>query len=176
MEAIWQVLSYLIPAILVFLAMYYVMRVYLEKDYKLRLFEYRQANLREALPLRLQAYERLTMFLERIALHNLLPRVRKGDMTVAEFRVALINTIRTEYEHNLSQQIYISAEAWAIIKTAKEEIISIINRNTMGMPPELPSIELHKKIIGELAEQEQDTSTEKALLHIKKEVMLLYEK
>lgn len=175
MDPIWQILSYLLPAIVVFLVMFYVIRVFLEKDYKLRLFEYKQANLREALPVRLQAYERLAMFLERISLHNLLPRVRKGDMTVSEFRTALINNIRMEYEHNISQQIYVSAEAWAIIKTAKEEIISIVNSNAMNLPPELPSIELHKKIIGHLAEQEKNTASENALSHLKKEVMLLYQ-
>lgn len=176
MDPIWIGISYVVPAIVVFLVMFYVIKVFLDKDYKLKLFEFKQSNLRESLPVRLQAYERLTMFLERISLHNLLPRVRKGDMTVAEFRVALINNIRMEYEHNISQQIYISADAWAIIKTAKEEIISIVNRNSVGLPPDLPSVELHKKIIGELAEQEQETATEKALLQLKKEVMLLYEK
>ncbi|MBC8047324.1 MAG: hypothetical protein H7Y00_11055 [Fimbriimonadaceae bacterium] len=176
MEPIWLIVSYIIPAIIVFLVMFYVIKVFLEKDYKLRLFEYRQANLRESLPVRMQAYERLTMFLERIALHNLLPRVRKSDMTAGEFRTILINNIRMEYEHNVSQQIYVSAESWAIIKTAKEEIISIVNRNAMNLPPDLPSIELHKKIIGELAETEQETAIEKALLQLKKEVMLLFEK
>ncbi|MBK8343495.1 MAG: hypothetical protein IPL12_09395 [Bacteroidetes bacterium] len=93
----------------------------------------------------MQAYERLTLFLERIALNNLLPRVRKQEMTVAEFRTALINNIRMEYEHNLSQQVYVTAETWGMIRAAKEETISVINRNAMSLMPELPGIELHKK-------------------------------
>lgn len=175
MDNIWLIVSYIIPAIVVFLVMFYVIKVFLEKDYKLKLFDFKQANLRESLPIRLQAFERLTLFLERISLNNLLPRIRKTEMTVSEFRAALISSIRMEYEHNLSQQIYISTEAWAIIKTAKEEIMSVVNRNAMALPPELPSIELHKKIIAELAEEDQENALEKALLQLKKEVKLLYD-
>ena len=97
-------------------------------------------------------------------------------MNVAEFRTALINNIRMEYEHNLSQQVYVSADAWAMIRASKEETISVINRNSMDLPPELPGIELHKKIIAELADSEDDAITMKVLLQLKKEVMLLYGK
>lgn len=176
MEIIWQILGYTIPAIVVFFTTYIVIRAFLDREQKMRLMEFRQAHLREALPVRLQAYERLTLFLERVALNNLLPRVRKQEMNIAEFRVALINNIRMEYEHNLSQQVYISAEAWAMVRASKEETISVINRNAMELPSELPSIELHKKIIGELAESEDDAITTKVLLQLKKEVMLLYGK
>ncbi|MFI5172667.1 MAG: hypothetical protein ACHQFW_09760 [Chitinophagales bacterium] len=176
MDIVLQVIGYTIPALVVFFTTYLVIRAFLDREQKMRLMEFRQAHLREALPVRLQAYERLTLFLERIALNNLLPRVRKTEMNIAEFRVSLINNIRMEYEHNLSQQVYISAEAWAMIRASKEETISVINRNAMELLPELPGIELHKKIIGELAESEDDAITTKVLIQLKKEVMLLYGK
>lgn len=176
MDLIWQIVGYIIPALVVFFTTYAVLRAFLDREKQMRLMEYRQAHLREALPVRLQAYERLTLFLERISLNNLLPRVRKQEMHVAEFRTALINNIRMEYEHNLSQQVYVSADAWAMIRASKEETISIINRNAMELMPELPGIELHKKIIGELAESEDDAITMKVILQLKKEVMLLYGK
>ncbi len=176
MEIAFQILGYCIPALVVFFTTYAVLRAFLDREQKMRLMEFRQAHLREALPVRLQAYERLTLFLERIALNNLLPRVRKQEMNLAEFRVALINNIRMEYEHNLSQQVYVSAEAWAMIRASKEETISVINRNAMELLPELPGIELHKKIIGELADSDDDAITTKVLLQLKKEVMLLYGK
>ena len=165
MELFWQIVGYIIPALVVFLTTYVVIRAFLDREQRMREMEFRQANLRESLPIRLQAYERLTLFLERIALNNLLPRVRKQEMTVAEFRTALINNIRMEYEHNLSQQVYVSAETWGMIRAAKETLM-----------PELPGIELHKKIIGELAESEDDAITLKVLVQLKKEVMLLYGK
>lgn len=176
MDIFWQILGYVIPALVVFFTTYLVLRAFLDREQQMRLLEFRQAHLREAMPVRLQAYERLTLFLERISLNNLLPRVRKQEMTVAEFRTALINNIRMEYEHNLSQQVYISADAWSMIRASKEETISVINRNAMSMLPELPGIELHKKIIAELAETEEDAITTKVLIQLKKEVMLLYGK
>ena len=174
MDPVWQFAAYVVPAIIVFLVSFLILKAFLNKEYRLKLIEYRQANMREALPVRLQAYERLTLFLERISLNNLLPRVRKGDMNVAEFRMALVNNIAIEYEHNLSQQVYVSAEAWSIIKAAKEEVISIVNRNAMELPPQIPSIELSKKIINELAEQAEETGVQKGLLQLKNEVLELY--
>jgi len=176
MDTVLQITGYIIPALVVFLATYIVLRAFLDRESKMRLIEFKQSKLREALPVRLQAYERLTVFLERIALHNLLPRVRKGEMNVADFRIALINNVRMEYEHNISQQIYISTEAWGMIRAAKEEIISIINRNAIELLPELPGIELHKKIIAELAETEEDIITQKSIDQLKKEVALLYDR
>ena len=76
----------------------------------------------------------------------------------------------------MSQQVYVTAETWGMIRAAKEETISVINRNAMSLMPELPGIELHKKIIGELAESEDDAITLKVLVQLKKEVMLLYGK
>jgi len=176
MDPAWQIAGFIIPALVVFLATYIVLRAFLDRESKMRLIEFRQTKLRESLPVRLQAYERLTVFLERIALHNLLPRVRKGEMTVMEFRNSIINNIRMEYEHNISQQIYVSTEAWGMIRAAKEEIISIINRNAMELLPELPGIELHKKIIAELAETEEDIITQKSIDQLKREVALLYDR
>ncbi|HNA65813.1 MAG TPA: hypothetical protein PKZ51_13895, partial [Saprospiraceae bacterium] len=176
MELFWQILGYIIPALVVFGTTYMAIRAFLDREHKMRLLEFRQAHLREALPVRLQAYERLTLFIERISLNNLLPRVRKQEMNVSEFRTALINNIRLEYEHNLSQQVYVSVDAWNMIRAAKEETISVINRNAMSMLPELPGVELHKKIIAELAESEEEATSQKVLVQLKKEVMQLYGK
>lgn len=153
-----------------------VLRTFLDREQNLRVLEFRQAHLREALPIRLQAYERLTLFIERISLNNLLPRVRRQEMNVAEFRTALINNIRQEYEHNLSQQVYVSVDAWNMIRGTKEEIISIINRNAMSLLPEQSGVELHKKIIAELADSDDEAATQRALVQLKKEVMMLYGK
>lgn len=176
MDLLSQILIYLVPGIIIFLTTYLVMRAFLDREQNLRLLEYRQANLRESLPVRLQAYERLTLFIERIALNNLLPRIRKSEMTVSEFRTALISNIRMEYEHNLSQQIYVSNESWAMIRAAKEEIISLINQQALELRPDAGSIELSKKIIGVLADSEEDTPGSRAIAQLKKDVMLLYER
>lgn len=176
METFTQILVYLVPGIIIFLTTYLVIRAFLDREYNLRLLEYRQTNMRESLPMRLQAYERLTLFMERIALNNLLPRIRKQEMSVSEFRSALISNIRIEYEHNLSQQIYVSNDSWAMIKVAKEEIIGMINQQALELRPDADSIELSKKIIGVLADSEEDSPGAKAINQLKKDAMLLYER
>lgn len=81
-------------------------------------------------PVRLQAYERLVMFLERIKPDNLVLRCYQPNMDTRLLRDVMIKNIRDEYEHNLSQQLYISNQAWVYIKNAKEEIINTLNSIT----------------------------------------------
>lgn len=78
-------------------------------------------------PLKLQAYERIVLFMERIEPSNLVMRTKTNEMTAQQLHGTLLNNIREEYEHNVSQQIYISDNAWNITKQAKEETINIIN-------------------------------------------------
>jgi hypothetical protein len=176
MDLALQIVAYTLPSLIVFLITFFMVKAFFDKEYKLRLLEYREQNMRQSLPVRLQAYERLILFLERISLNNLLPRVRQKDMNIAQFRQALITQIGVEYEHNLSQQLYVSPKTWEVVKAAKEEMKGVINRHSMALRPEAPSIELSKSIINKMAEQEDDTATYKAILELKKEVMLLYER
>jgi hypothetical protein len=77
--------------------------------------------------IKLQAYERMTLFLERIKLSNLLTRVSLPGQTVGDLQAMLLRSLREEYEHNMSQQLYISDATWELIKTAKEEVVRLIN-------------------------------------------------
>jgi hypothetical protein len=176
MDTILEIVVYALPSIIVCVIMLMMVRSFFEKEFRLRQLEFYENNRRQALPMRLQAYERLVMFVERISIHNLLPRVRKAEMNVAEFRQALVTHIGMEYEHNLSQQLYVSPESWELIRIAKEEIKSVINRAAMELRPESPSIDLSKKIINQLAEQEEYTASQKAILQMKKEVLAFYDK
>ena len=78
-------------------------------------------------PIQLQAYERLVLFLERMTPNNLVLRCYQAGMTTQLLKDVMIQNIRDEFEHNLSQQLYISSQAWAYIKNAKEDMINIIN-------------------------------------------------
>ncbi len=169
-----EILKFTIPSIIVFIATYVIMRSFHNKEYKIKRMEYKMANLKESLPLRFQAYERLTLFLERISFNNLLYRVRGGDMNTREFQMALLESIRSEFGHNVTQQIYVSGEIWNMTKAVKEEVISIINRIGQTIPPEAPSKELSRKIFAYLIESEQATPTSKALDAIKNEIKELY--
>lgn len=176
MESAVNIILYSIPFVIVCVVMVFLMKAFFDKEYKLRRLEFLENNRRQALPVRLQAYERLVLFVERISIHNLLPRVRTADMNVAEFRQALIQTVGLEYEHNLSQQLYVSPEAWELVRTAKEEVKTIVNKNALELRPDAPSADLSKKIINNLAEQAEYTAAQKAILQMKREVMEFYEK
>src|SRR5205823_5936451 len=79
----------------------------------------------ETIKLRLQAYERLTLLGERIALQNLISRMPYAGLTARQMQQALVDAIKSEYEYNISQQVYVSADAWRAINNLKEQNIYI---------------------------------------------------
>lgn len=99
------------------------------------------------LPLQLQAYERIVLFVERISPQNLISRVNQPGFTVLDMQLSMVSSIKSEYDHNVSQQIYVSQQAWEAVKTVKEQTISIINQIALKLPPDAPSIELNKQIL-----------------------------
>lgn len=99
------------------------------------------------LPLQLQAYERLVLFVERISPQSLISRVNQPGFSVLDMQIGMVSNIKSEFDHNVSQQIYVTAEAWEAVKTVKEQTISIINQIALKLPPDAPSIELNKQIL-----------------------------
>lgn len=100
-----------------------------------------------ALPLQLQAYERIVMFVERITPQNLISRVYQPGLTAADMQIGLIQTIKAEFEHNISQQIYVSPEAWEAVKTVKEQVTSVIIQVAGKLPQDAPGMALNKNIL-----------------------------
>jgi hypothetical protein len=95
----------------------------------------------------LQAHERLVLFLERIKPANLVTRSMKPQLSSVLFKTTLLNNIREEYEHNMSQQLYISNKVWDMVKTAKEDVIMLINTSADKMSEEATSAELAQEIL-----------------------------
>lgn len=108
------------------------------------------------LPLQLQAYERIVLFVERISPQSLISRVNQPGFTVLDMQLSMVSSIKSEYDHNVSQQIYVSQQAWEAVKTVKEQTISIINQLALKLPPDAPSIELNKQIL-ELFMQQRES-------------------
>ncbi|HKH62676.1 MAG TPA: hypothetical protein VKA49_17655 [Flavitalea sp.] len=98
-------------------------------------------------PLQLQAYERLTLLVERIALPNVISRTNQQGLSLADMQYMLVNTIKQEYEHNITQQIYVSPEAWEAVRNLKEQNIHIINQIASFLPPESTGTDLNKHIL-----------------------------
>jgi hypothetical protein len=109
--------------------------------------EEHKTNDPETLRLRLQAYERITLLTERIALQNLLSRNTNSGLTFRQMQMTLIDAIKQEYEYNMSQQIYVSPEVWRAVNNLKEQNIYIINQLAATLPAQASGMDLNKHII-----------------------------
>jgi len=164
-----EILKYTIPSLIVFLASYITLRSFMEKDERKRRFEYNINNQKIITPLKLQAYERIILFLERTAPEALIIRTQSIGMSAKAFQSALLTTIRTEFEHNLSQQIYLSHDAWEAVKSAKESIIKLINSASIRLNDDAKAMDLSKVIV-EMYLSVEDSPTNKAIEIVKEEI------
>lgn len=114
----------------------------------------------ETIKLRLQAYERLALLAERISLNNLISRLPHAGITAKQMQHALVDAIKTEYEYNISQQVYVSPEAWRAVHNLKEQNIYIINQLTVTLPFQASAMDLNKQVLDYLL------SNPKASLHV----------
>lgn len=144
---ILEIAKYTIPAIVVLIAAYIIVQKFLVTEVKRKQLAIFKDGLDTTLRLRLQAYERLTLFIERIHPRQLIPRVYQPGMNVGELQFALVQTIRTEFEHNLSQQIYVSREVWKTVVGAHEQELAMVNNIAAQMDKSASAKEMHQKII-----------------------------
>lgn len=112
----------------------------------------------ETIKLKLQAYERFTLYAERSSLKNLVSRTSSSGMTVVDLQLALLETLRSEYEYNVTQQIYITPEMWKAIGNLKDQHIFIINQIAATLPSDANAIELSKRILEYMATTNADLS------------------
>jgi len=168
-----EVLKYILPSLVVFLTTWYmVSRYFNSEDVKLSQ-QLRLNNQNLITPLRLQAYERIILYLERINPESLVMRLSKPGLTCQQMQNELLTTIRAEYEHNLSQQIYISNRGWEMLKNARNATIQLINETAEHINREDPSINLSKAILEKVMKEEKNPASD-AIVFIKKEVNRLF--
>lgn len=169
MDVLLDFVKILVPAAVVLYAMYLIVRSFIIKEIELKKLEIRSRSIETVLPIRLQAYERMTLFLERMSPQNLLVRINQPGLTAREFHKLLLDEIRNEYNHNVSQQVYIGEESWSLIKSAKEDLILEINEAAQSVHHESSSIDLAKKIF-EISLNKNVDPVGHALLELKKEI------
>jgi hypothetical protein len=168
-----EILKYTLPAVVVLLATFIIVRNFLSSEAKQLDMKLRRETTKDTLLLRLQAYERLMIFLERISPPNLFVRFDKEGLSAKEFQQILVASIRAEFEHNLSQQIYVSSKSWRLVSLAKDETIKIINLMSNAIPPGSSAMELSRDILKFYMEGEQQFPGEEAMLVIKDDVKRL---
>lgn len=148
-------------------------RQFLNREYQRRLLELRMKNAETVLPIRLQAYERICLFLERITPSNMLVRVSAANLTAPEYQRVLLTEIRNEYNHNVSQQIYMTSDAWQGVKNARETVVTLINRSFHELPGHARGTDLAKRILEHVIEQEVDP-TAPAIAQLKRELSQVF--
>ena len=173
MDAIADLAKVLLPAGLFLYGMYMLVRAFINRDIDARKLEVRSRAIETILPNRLQAYERMCLFLERIAPQNMLLRLNQPGISASEFHRMLLDEIRNEYNHNVSQQIYMSENVWNMIKNSKEDLVILINEASSQLSPEATSLDLARKIF-ELSMNKQVDTMGHALSELKKEIQQIF--
>lgn len=173
MEIILDLIKIFLPASMVLYGVFLVVKSFLNKEYEKKIIDYKMDNTKIVLPIRLQAYERICLFLERISLNNLIIRINNPQFSAGQMQQALLSEIRNEYNHNLSQQVYMSDEAWLAVRKSMEDIVSIINTAGEQTPSDARGIELAKKIFEGLLQLSQDPVNQ-ALTFVKNEIRVVF--
>ncbi|WP_339923565.1 hypothetical protein [uncultured Cyclobacterium sp.] len=173
MDYLFELLKIIIPAGLVIYGMFIITVSFLKKEREMKWLDIKSKNSEQVIPLRIQAGERLCLLLERISPNNLIRRINGPEMLSGELHGLLIQEIRSEFNHNLSQQIYFTDDSWETLRSAVEQTISLINNAYQQVGGEERSLELSKKIFQLAMELEQD-SIAIALRKIKDEIRIYY--
>lgn len=173
-EIIAEVLKYVVPGGLILLTIKYLNDSNIEKEKLAQNAMLRKEIIDKHLPLRISAYERVVLLLERISPQNLLFRVNGSGKSSAQFHQELVQEIRNEYEHNLAQQVYVSNHGWIALLQAKEEILSLINNAAREMPEDADGIMLSKVIIEKTASM-KDLPSQKAIFVLKGDIYKLFQ-
>lgn len=167
-----EIIKYCIPALIVLLATWIVMYKLFKNEAEKRVWELKLKTQKEISTIRLRAYERLTILLERTTPEHLLSEIPVSEMTVLQIQQRMIQTVKMEFDHNMSQQIYVSDELWDKIILARDEVANFITAVTPQMAPETNGIE-YAKVLIQAYKSNGTTPHQLALMSLKNEVQAL---
>jgi len=174
MKDLVEILKITLPSLIMLAALYYIVGGFFRNSENRQKLKIVRGNQKLITPLRLQAYERLVLLLERISPESLVMRSNYlARRTCEQLHQELLQAIRAEYEHNLSQQLYVSVEAWNSVRNVKNYTITLINNAAKDVEENAPAIELSRKILDMTMELDQPI-TEKAITEIKREIQQVF--
>ena len=131
---------------------------------------------KDLIPIRLQAYERMALFMHRMSAAELIRRTQSPKMTASTLKQALITTMRAEFEHNITQQIYLSRAAWETEYAYQESLRQIIEKCSADLDPKAPGFELGKRILEFYIENDQNViTTEQVITRLQVEVKHMFD-
>jgi hypothetical protein len=151
-----DIIKYTVAGLGVVWIAFYLLKPYLDRSESIQLLEFKKSISAQTLPLRLQAYERVVLFIERVNPANMLLRLNGPGITAAEMHALIVNEVRNEFQHNITQQIYVSSRAWGVVKQLKDDTLSIVNNAVKALPETATGLELSKTILGHLSHLENN--------------------
>ena len=173
MNDLIEISKYLAPLIVLLIAVLLILKHFSDKEKHKNKFETIQANNKLITPIRLQAYERIVLLLERIKPDAMALRLHQSNLTAIQMQILMLGTVRKEFNHNLSQQLYITPESWEAIVNAKEQISRLINLTGTTMEKEAGSGEFTRTLI-ETYNDFEKKPIENSLIILKKEALMFF--
>ena len=173
MEQLLEILKYTLPSLIVLLTILVMLRTWSRNEDKRRRNEFNMHLSDDVLPVRLQAYERSILLLERISPDSMILRLSRNEYNARQLQQELLGNITSEFEHNIAQQTYMSKEAWDKVKTAKNQITNLVNDTAKEVKPDASGTTLGKLILERLTEYKNPPS-QIAIDFLKQEVKTLF--
>lgn len=172
MDKLFDILAYCIPALVVLGCVYVVLMQVFGAEREKRRWEMRKASQKEITPTRLRAYERLALLLERTQPEHMLLEINVAELSISELQRTLLHTIRQEFDHNLSQQIYVSSELWDKILSARDQVAAFVTAMTRQLPEGATTLD-YAQVLMTSYMQNGTNPHEIAMMALKEEVKLL---
>ncbi len=172
MGVLFDILKVSIPAIVVSVTVYFILKKYFDHQVYIQQVEIAKQNKLQTVPMKMQAYERLVLFLERIRVHKLLVRFENKALDNAALCQTMMVGVEQEFEHNVVQQIYISQKLWEIILLAKNEVLHELNEGLSLCASNQDRFEMRNYFL-KASSLGSDKAIEAAIHAIRSEVQLM---
>src|ERR1700744_205766 len=153
---ILDIVKYTVAGMGVVWIAFYLLKPHLDKTERIQMLELKKSVANETLPLRLQAYERIILFIERINPENMIIRLNAPEYTAADLHSIIITEIRNEYQHNITQQVYVSSRAWSVVKRVKDDTVNIVAAAYNSLPQGATALDLGRTILVQLSQAENN--------------------
>ncbi|WP_316768658.1 hypothetical protein [Pedobacter frigiditerrae] len=159
--------------IITVVAAYFLLKNDIQNYFRFKTLEANKDSRGSLFPLRLQAYERLIIFTERINPANLLIRLHQQGIGVKELQAIIVNDIKSEYQHNIAQQLYVDSISWNVVRKLKDDTIAMINNVVLGLPETATGIDISKKVLQHMSGLEENPY-DLTIDHLKKDIHKLF--
>lgn len=147
MDYLFELFKILIPSVAVVVVVQVMLKNHFDDQKRRDELAVSKANRQDLRPLQMQAYERLILFLERLQPDSLMMRMQKPNMSARLLQTAMLKNIRQEYEHNMTQQLYVSPSAWKLVLMARDEVTKLINLSSTNLKAESSAIDLANEMV-----------------------------